>query len=424
MKRVNRKSAKSKSKVLGEPKILTAEEYSNLQVSGKVAVIKYLVTLGLMHVDKLLKEEVDWLAGERYSREKPNPDVVRHGSNPGSVKLAGQRHPVEVPRVRNRRTQEEIPLEAWQELRGIGELDESLMKKVLYGISNRNYEAAAQSVAGAIGLSSSTVSRQFIEASAQHLKAFQERDLSSYDIAAVFLDGKTFADDMMVIALGVTLTGDKVLLGFVQTGTENAEALTPFLRQLLERGLQIDEGVLVVIDGSKGLRAAVKKAFQDQAFVQRCQWHKRENVVNYLPKKEQPEMRKRLQQAYQKPTYKEAKTALLAIHHDLEERNLDAAASLEEGLEETLTLHRLGLFALVGGSLKTTNCLESINNMVEDRCRKVKCWKNTSQMHRWLAASLLDIEPRLRKIKGYKHLPLLREKLRKELGIDSMNHAA
>ena len=134
-------------------------------------------------------------------------------------------------------------------------------------------------------------------------------------------------------------------------------------------------------------------------------------------------MRKRLQQAYQKPTYKEAKAALLAIHHDLEERNLDAAASLEEGLEETLTLHRLGLFALLGGSLKTTNCLESINNMVEDRCRKVKCWKNTNQMHRWLAASLLDIEPRLRKIKGYKHLPLLRQKMRKELGIDSMNHA-
>lgn len=403
MKRVDKEQSKSKEKVLGEPKILTAEEYSGLEMNSKVEVIRELIPLGLMLVSELLQTEVDQLAGERYSREKPNPDVVRHGSNPGSVKLAGQRHPIEVPRVRNRQTQEEISLEAWRSLRGTGEIDESLMKKVLYGISTRNYEAAAEAVPGAIGLSSSTVSRGFIEATTKHLKEFQDRDLSSHDIVAVFLDGKTFAEDTMVIALGVTLEGDKVLLGFIQTGTENANVLTQFLKQLIDRGLSIDEGVLVIIDGGKGLRSAVKKAFKDKAAVQRCQWHKRENVVRHLPKKEQESMRKRLQQAYQKPTYKEAKTALLAIHKDLEQTNLSASASLAEGMEETLTLHRLGVFALLGTSFKTTNCLENINNMVEDRCHKVKCWKNSKQKHRWLAASLLDIEPRLRKIKGYKH---------------------
>jgi len=420
MKRVDKKQSKSKKKVLGKPKILSAEQYSQLEMNSKVEVIRELIPLGLMYVSELLQKEVDQLAGERYSREKPDPNVVRHGSNPGSVKLAGQRHPIEVPRVRNRQTQEEIALEAWRSLRGTGETDESLMKKVLYGISTRNYEAAAEAVPGAIGLSSSTVSREFIEASSKHLKEFQERDLSSHDVVALFLDGKTFADDTMVIALGVTLEGQKIPLGFVQTGTENAKVLTQFLIQLLDRGLSIKEGVLVIIDGGKGLRTAVKKAFKDKAVVQRCQWHKRENVVHHLPKNEQEAMRKRMQKAYQKPTYNEAKTALLTIHKELEQSNLNAAASLMEGMEETLTLHRLEVFALLGISFKTTNCLESINNMVEDRCHKVTCWKNSKHKHRWLAASLLDIEPRLRKVKGYKFLSLLREKLRQELGIELM----
>jgi len=424
MKRVDKKQSRSKKKVLGSPKILTKGAYEEAEIASKVELIQELIPLGLMCVNDLLQEEVNRLAGERYSREKPNPEVFRHGSNPGSVKLAGQRHPFEVPRVRNRQTQEEIPLEVWPRLHGTGEVDDGLFKKVLYGISTRNYEAAAEAVPGAIGLSSSSVSRSFIEASAKHLKEFQERDLSSHDIVTIFLDGKTFADDSMVIALGVTLAGDKVLLGFVQTGTENAKVLTSFLQQLRDRGLSIEAGVLVVIDGGKGLRAAVKKAFKNKAVVQRCQWHKRENVVNHLPKNEQEAMRNRLQRAYQKPTYQEAKTALLALHHELEETNLSAAASLEEGLEETLTLHRLGVFPLVGISLKTTNCLESINNMVEERCHRVKCWTNSSQKHRWLAASLLDIEPRLNRIKGYRHLPVLREKLQQELGIESLKEIA
>jgi transposase-like protein len=305
-----------------------------------------------------------------------------------------------------------------------GELNETLLKKVIYGISTRNYKAASQAVPGAIGLSSSSVSREFIEASAKHLKEFQDRDLSKYDIVGLFLDGKTFAEDTMVIALGVTIEGDKVVLGFVQTGTENGKVLTIFLKELLDRGLSIDSGVLVVIDGGKGLRAAVKRAFKDKVLIQRCQWHKRENIIHYLPKNEQAKMRKQLQNAYQKPTYQEAKSALQKILADLEQRNLNAAESLKEGMEETLTLHRLGLFSLLGISFKTTNCLESINNLVEDRCHKIKCWKNSNQKHRWLAASLLDIEPRLRKIKGHKHLVLLREKLRLGLKLDSIKKVA
>ena len=168
----------------------------------------------------------------------------------------------------------------------------------------------------------------------------------------------------------------------------------------------------MIVDGGKGLRAAVKRAFRNRALVQRCQWHKRENVVRYLSKTEQAVWRKRLQRAYERPEYNEARAAL-------EERNQSAAASLEEGLEETLTLHRLGVYGVLGRSLKTTNCLESVNALVEERCAKVDHWKNSSQRQRWLATALIDIEPRLRKVIGYRHLPKLHEALKRELKIEA-----
>jgi len=171
-------------------------------------------------------------------------------------------------------------------LQGRGEVDETLLRRVLYGISCRNYESAAEVVPGAIGLSDSTVSRWFLEASAGRLRELQERDLSELDLVAVFLDGKTFADDEMVLALAVTLEGRKVVLGFVQTETENGPVVGAFLRCLRDRGLDVSSGVLVIMDGSKGFRAGVRKAWKKVAVVQRCQWHKRENVVQHLPRGE------------------------------------------------------------------------------------------------------------------------------------------
>jgi len=307
------------------------------------------------------------------------------------------------------------------------DVDEGLYRKVLLGISCRDYEAAVEAVPGAIGLSKSTVSREFKKATASQLKAFQERDLSQYDVVAVFLDGKSFAEDQMILALGSLLNGDKVFLGFVQTDTENARAIRIFLRGLVDRGLDLSAGALIVIDGSKGLKAGAEAAFRGQVLIQRCQWHKRENIVSYLPRKEQKYWRGRLQRAYERPTYEEAKRDLNAIRSELEELNQSAVASLDEGLEETLTLHRLGVFALVGRSLKTTNILESVNAQAEQRCGRVDHWRNSNQKQRWLAAVLLDIEPRLRKLSGYRHLPLLRSAIQQEVRIthpDSTVHAA
>ena len=276
---------RKKSRRLGEVDIISREEYAGFDVDAKVEMIRALVPLGLMHVQELLDDEVTELAGARHARKESLVRGRRHGSNPGTVRLAGQRVPIRVPRVRSV-AGGEIPLRSSEAAREDGQVNDVLLKRVLYGISCRTYEAAAESVPGAIGLSSSTVSRSFIQASAATLREFQERDLSGEDVVALFLDGKAFADSTMVIALGITISGEKRFLGFMETDTEAAQVLTPFLRSLVDRGLDASQGLLVILDGGKGLRSAVKKVFRDRALVHRCQWHKRENVVSYLPKSE------------------------------------------------------------------------------------------------------------------------------------------
>jgi len=415
---------KRKKRVLKPGPVLTREEYEGEPVSVRLEMIRALIPLGLMHLEEELQGEVTAWAGARYRREGGVPGLARYGSNPGSVRVGGQRVGMRIPRVRDVWADREVPLRTLEGSRGKGEVNEGLLRKVLYGLSCRRYEEAAEAIPGAIGLSASTVSREFIQASAQKLQEFQQRRLEPYDIVTIFLDGKTFGEDLLVIALGVTLGGEKVFLGFVQTGTENEASLSRFLGTLLDRGLSVDRGVLVVIDGGKGLRKAVGQVWGDRALVQRCQWHKRENVVKHLAKTEQGRWRRRLQEAYERPTYPEAKSALMQAHAELAERNVSAAASLEEGLEETLTLHRLGVFGLLGPSLKTTNCLESVMSQVEQLCAKVDCWKNSMQKHRWLATSLLAMEPRLNRIRGANHLSELRIALARDLKIVDKAHVA
>ena len=284
MSRVLRSVRKrKKGHTLGAVDVIDREEYAELEVDAKVELIRSLVPLGLRHIEELLDEEVTALAGERYARKAPSVGGRRHGSNPGTVGLVGQRVPIRVPRIRHV-TEREIP--------------------------RRSYEA---------------------------------------------------------------LHGDR----------------------------------------------AVNDLLLRRALVQRCQWHTRENVVSYVAKREQPVWRQRLQRAYNRPEYDEALAALQSLQHELEDRNQSAAGSLAEGLDETLTLHRLGVYGVLGRSLKTTNGLESINALIEERCAKVDHWQNSSQRHRWLATALLDIEPRLRKVMGYRHLPRLRDALTRELKIDT-----
>jgi transposase-like protein len=378
-------------------------------------VIQQLVPLGLLAAAELMEQEISSLAGPWYGRKDPERRIYRNGMTPGSIMLAGQRVPIAVPRLLDGNGS--ISLESYRLLHAGDESDDSMFRQVLYGVSCRNYGHAARAVPGAIGLSKSTLSRRFVAASTEQLKAFQERPLNALDLVGLFIDGKSFADDQMVIALGVDIEGHKHILGFAQTETENKRSVTSFLRGLVDRGLDTSLGLLVVIDGSKGLRTAVRKAFGRHTVVQRCHWHKRENIVSYLPVSEQSSMRRRLQRAYDRPNYVEARQALLAIRRELEDRNQSAMNSLDEGFEETLTVHRLGVFALVGQSFKTTNCIESVNAQAEERCAKVDHWKSSNHKCRWLAAALLDIEPRLQLVRGRKHMHALRDALMNELGL-------
>ena len=426
MSRGRRKSktlGTEKSRRLGAVSVMDHADYNASSLETKVALIQQLIPLGLMHVQETLDAEVQELAGIHHARKTDAEAGCRYGSNRGSVRLGGQRLPVRVPRVRG--AAGEIPLRSYQQLHtGGGAVDDALLRRVLYGVSCGNYERAAEIVPGAIGLSGSSVSRSFVQASAAQLKAFHERDLSEEDYVALFLDGKTFGDATMVIALGITMTGEKRLLGFVETGTENATVLSSFLRSLVGRGLDVSQGILVIIDGGKGLRSAVRKVLAKRALVQRCMWHKRENVVSYLPQRDQITWRRRLQRAMDRPTYDEARSALNDLIAELDGINQSAAASLREGFDEILTLHRLGVFAKLGRSFKTTNCLENINGQIEQRCGKVDCWKNSNQRHRWLATALLDLEPRLRTACGYRHLGALRQALQRELKIDATTLAS
>lgn len=229
------------------------------------------------------------------------------------------------------------------------------------------------------------------------------------------LDGKTFTDDAVVIALGVTTTGDKRVLGLVQTATENKAVCATFRRELVTRGFTSSAGLLVVVDGAKGLRAAVHDVFGDRVAVQRCQWHKRENVVRYLPKALHVVWRRKLQAAYAHPSYADARRALGQLVKELTVLNVSAARSLEEGLDETLTLHRLQVYAELGTSFKTTNLIESVMARVEASTRRVARWRTSDQKQRGCAATLLTIETRFRRVKGVAHLPLLQAALRDTL---------
>jgi putative transposase len=385
-----------------------------MDIDVKAELIQMLIPIGLLHVKKLLEEEVRQLAGERYKRGGL-PGYDRWGKQGGSVYLLDQKLPMMVPRVRDQGEGKEVRLRSYEQLQEPRGRDEGVLRRILHGLSCRSYEECAVAVPEAFGMSGSTVSRRYIRARARELKKLCERRLEGYDIVVLILDGKSFGSDEMVIALGVTSDGRKIPLGFIQTGAETERVCREMLEGLLERGLIIELGLLCVIDGSKGLRKAIYGVLGDKALIQRCQWHKRENVVSYLPKSMQASMRRKLQEAYQQLTYEKAKEKLLKIRKELHLINQSSVNSLDEGLEETLTLHRLGLFRELGISFKTTNCIESLMALVGQRTDKVDYWRNSDQKQRWLGAALLDIEPRLRKVKGYRHLPQLRVAIQREI---------
>lgn len=427
MKKILQIDGKSKVRKAKAVEVMKLKEYGALEVDSRVALIQELIPIGLMHIADELKREVEELAGERYKRGGI-AGYDRWGEQEGSVYILDQKIPIKVSRVRDTINNREVSLSTYKKLQQpAGKVEDKLLKKVLYGLSCRDYRECSEAIPEALSLSPSTVSRRYIRASNKKLKELTDRRLDQYDFVSVVMDGKAFGDDGMIIALGGTVEGRKVVLGIIQSSTENHKVCKDFLLKLIDRGLKYDKGLLCVIDGAKGIRKAINEVFGIYGIVQRCQWHKRENIVAYLPKHLIEEFRKKLQDAYSKEDYKKAKAAFQAIKSELRLINESAVNSLEEGFEETLTIQRLGIHRELMKSFKTTNMIESVMALVGQRTDKVDYWKNSNQKQRWVATSLLSIEQRLNRVKGYRHLIELRNALQKEIqnrgGIDERKEA-
>lgn len=381
-------------------------------IDVKLQLLQHHAEIARLLAGEIMDEEVESVAGERQSEDHPcGRHLCRWGHNPGSIRINGERVPIDVPRIRDMEAGEERPLESYQAMKKANAPND-LAETILLGLAQGDYERVASQFVDGFGLSQSSVSRRFQERARKALEEFENRSLKEENFLALWIDGKHVAGEQMLVCMGVTEAGYKKVLGFTQATTENSRPIKEMLRNLIERGLSFEEGILCVVDGSKGLRKALDEVFGSWAEVQRCQWHKRENVVSYLPKEDQSEWRKKLQRAYREPTYEAAKERLAGLHADLQQINRKAARSLQEGLEETLTLHRLGLFEKLGRNLKTTNGIENLMGQVQRRIGKVKRWHHSPQRHQWMALALLEAESRMRRISGYEDLPELKSALK------------
>jgi transposase-like protein len=368
---------------------------------------------GLKILRAILEDEVTRRVGPPY-RPDPAAANLRWGRQPGYVVFGGQKVALERPRVRTR-SGEEVELENYRRLQQEGRMQRAVAERMVCGLSTRKYRRAVQAVLDGYGIRKSSVSRHFVRATAQQLQALCEKKLGELDLVALLIDGIEFAGQTLIVALGVAADGSKHVLGLWQGATENATVGKALLEDLVERGLDPERRYLVVIDGSKGLRAALERVLGDRAAVQRCEIHKTRNVIDHLPDGCRAEWRRRLRNAYGLTGYAEAKAALERLWRQLCEINPSAARSLEEGMEETLTLHRLGVSPLLRRTLRSTNVIESCLSTVRHVTHNVKRWQGGDHIARWTAAGLLEAEKKFRKVKGYRELEALRNKLNPEL---------
>ncbi len=392
-----------------------------LLASAQESLGRLVVDVGMSAVRCLLEDEVAEHAGERYGRQ-PGRQAFRWGRESGYVVLCGQKVPLERPRVRSKDGQE-IPLERYQLFQGGPQvLQEEVAKKILAQVSTRKYEEVIDTVADGYGIKKSSVSRHWKAASAKQVKELMERSLAELNLVAMMIDGVEFHGHTVLAALGFTADGKKHVLGVWQGATENARVCQDLLDNLVERGLRTDQKLLFVLDGSKALSKAVKATFGKQAELQRCQLHKERNVLSYLPKSYHTVVRRRMRNAWGLKDYEEAKKALKSAVDYLREISESAASSLEEGFEETLTLHRLSVPESLRRTFRSTNPIENIFSRLRSHTRNVKNWKSEDMVERWVAAGLLRAERTFHRIKGYRDLPSFIASLRGK--VDAVEVAA
>jgi len=364
---------------------------------------------GLQLMELLMEEEVREVVGER-SRPQPDRMANRWGKERGFCVVMGQKVPIQRPRVRSTDDQE-VRLGSYEMFHRGEPLTETVWEKLMLGLSTRKYGQAVREFAEAYGLEKSTISEHFIEASRSKLKEMMERRLDKMRLCALLIDATPFAGQQMVVALGISQDGRKTILGIRQGATENATVVGELLGDLMNRGLDFAELRLYILDGGKALHAAVKKYAGDSAPIQRCQVHKRRNVLDHLTDEQKPLVAKKLNAAYALEDYAAAKQALNGLHRELMDLNPSAARSLAEGLEETLTVHRLHVPPQLWKTLASTNVIESAFSIVERVCANVKRWHAGDQRERWVGSGLLVAEKQFRRVQGHKQIPVLLREL-------------
>lgn len=376
---------------------------------------------GLLIMNAVMQGEVEALAGPK-GKHDPDRKATRWTKQGGYVVMAGKKVAVTRQRLRDLEGHE-VGLKSYERFQSPPRRQRSIHKKLINGISTRKYDKAIEDFTDGYGISKSAVSRELIQATRGSLQALCERQIGQLGrLAVLMIDGKEIDGEYVIVALGVDAKAKKHILGLVQGSTENSAAVQRLLDDLIDRGLDANQRMLVVLDGSKALRKAVRKIFGERCPVQRCQLHKRRNVTDLLPTEYQRSADQRIRTAYAMKDYDEAKTQLLKTVQWLEDINPSAAASLREGFEDTLTLHRLKLPHQLRESLQSTNLIESAFSVADDVTARVKRWRGGDMRLRWTAAGLLMAEKQFRRIRGCRLMPQLMAMLDQEM--DTLEHAS
>ncbi|MBV8953727.1 MAG: IS256 family transposase [Solirubrobacterales bacterium] len=379
--------------------------------AAKEGLLALSVEVGLGVLHELLELEVDEVVGVKgkWNRDR---SAVRHGHEDGEVTLGGRRVGVRRPRARTADGESEVTLETYEHFANRDQLGRLALERILAGVSGRKYRRVQEPVGDDAArrersTSKSSISRAFVARTREALWHLMSRQLADLRLAVVMLDGIEIKGRTNVVALGITTEGNKLALGLWSGSTENATIATALLSDLVSRGLDVEQGLLFVIDGSKALRKAIRQVFGDEVPVQRCVRHKERNVLELLPERDRLPIKRRLIQTWQETDHAKALDQLKRLAVELEHEHPGAAASLREGMEETLTVTRLGISGKLKRTLQSTNPCESMIGTVRAIQRNVKNWSSGEMCLRWTAAGMLEAETRFRKVEGYRGLAQL-----------------
>jgi transposase-like protein len=400
------------------------EALGQLVGAAKEGLLALSVGVGLGVLTELMEEEVDDVVGPK-SRQDPDRVAVRHGLEDGEVTLGGRRVGVQRPRVRTVDGETEVHLATYEHFADRDPLGRVVLERMLAGVSTRRYRRTQEPVGEQVEVkarstSKSAVSRTFVERTREALGKLMSRQLADLRLAVMMLDGLELKGRMMIVALGITTEGVKIPLGLWEGSTENATVATALLSDLVERGLDPEQGMLFVLDGSKALRKAVRSVFGEVP-VQRCLWHKERNVTQHLLERDRPPIKARMRKAWRETEYPRALEQLTRLADELEHKHPGAAGSLREGMDETLTVIKLGIRGKLRRTLESTNPCESMIDTVRTTQRNVKHWSSGEMGLRWTAAGMLEAEKQFRKVIGYTDLPRLAVAIERRLHLHQPN---